>query len=156
MFESSCHNIDLKLYQWSVEFAEEDDSSATNFEQQISTEFERQQKIDKVMCDKQKQLEQLEEELPLQFFQDQTNAGKAFEGIAHKAFKLRIELEEMVLHKFWLKHYFKNLMSKQFQLQIKSLTAYLHCTCHISCLTGADSNCCQSPIWHRTHCQRPG
>ncbi|XP_071787541.1 uncharacterized protein [Asterias amurensis] len=96
MFESSCHNIDLKLYKWSVEFADEDDdNSATNFEQQISNEFERQQKIDSVMTQKQKELEQLEEELPLQFFQDQKNAGKAFEGIANKAFKIRCELEEM-------------------------------------------------------------
>ena len=64
MFENSCHDIDIKLYKASVEFADEEASSSTNFEQQVSEEFARKKQLQKDISAKREELEQVEEELP--------------------------------------------------------------------------------------------
>lgn len=98
LLENSCHKIDFTLYQLRVQNADKDDDCSNNFDLKVAEEFERQQKLKKDQASKQKELEQVEEELPLEVLQQSLRNDKhIFQGMANRAFTLRQQLQEMVI-----------------------------------------------------------
>lgn len=99
MFEARCHMLDLKIFELLVKHADEDDieESATNFDQKVAKEFDRQKQVAQNKTMKQDELEQIEEELPLHLLQrDLKNADQMFKQMANRAFTLRQELEQLL------------------------------------------------------------
>ncbi|XP_071796273.1 uncharacterized protein [Asterias amurensis] len=96
LYESACHELDLKLFKLRYEHDEVDtDAARSNFETQIDAEIKHQ--IDKKiqLTEKQNQLEQLEEDLPLYILQHETNkVDEQFIQMAHERFRLRAEIQE--------------------------------------------------------------
>ena len=100
LFESRCHAIDLKLYKLRVQYTDQDDmlQETSNFDEKVAAECVRQHKLDKEKAEKEQELEQLEEELPLRVLQHLNVSKSAFQGMANRAFVLRLQLQEMVIY----------------------------------------------------------
>ena len=64
MFEEQCHNLDIEIVKERIDAAETD-ATGTNFDNQVAAEATRQDQLQAEIRKKSLQMEQLEEEMPL-------------------------------------------------------------------------------------------
>ncbi len=97
MFEAECHKVDLKLFRLRVQNTDEEELASDNFDQRVADEFKKQQQQELDIAEKQEELEQVEDELPLYILQKNLpKADKEFEAMANRAYTLRQEINELV------------------------------------------------------------
>lgn len=97
MFEAECHKIDLKLFRLRVQNTDEEELSSDNFDQQVAEEFQKQQQRGLDIVEKQEELEQVEDELPLHILKnDSPKIDAVFQAMANRAYTLRQEINELV------------------------------------------------------------
>ena len=97
MFEAECHIIDLKLFQLRIQHTDEENDVSNNFDQRVAEEFQKQQTLATSITDKQQELEQVEDELPLYILQNNLHqVDRAFSEMANRAYTLRREIKDLV------------------------------------------------------------
>ena len=98
LLERACHGLDVKLFQLRVTCKEHE--QGTNFDDQVITEIQRQDKIQQELAEKQAALEEAEEELPLHILNNESeleDMDEAFRETATSVFKLRADIRDLVI-----------------------------------------------------------
>ena len=98
LLEDHCHKIDIRVFKLRLQHTDLSDvpECKSNFDQQILAAYKAQQKLQTDIDRKKSELEEIEEELPLQMLYGQIKGDDHLSNVAQRAVQLRTQLQNLV------------------------------------------------------------